>query len=158
MNRWALGCVVLAAACGAAPGDPQLPPTGAAELERWLAAGHHTKWKCEPGPRDPLASSPHGKNRVCSNARLSAAGAGEYPVDSASVKELYDSGGTKVTGHAVSRHVQAGTTGESWYWFEKLGASVVADGTNLAGCGGCHSAAGSDPQHPGHDFVYVQVK
>jgi hypothetical protein len=45
--------------------------------------------------------------------------------------------------------------GDGWYWYKD--ASGVADGFGFAGCTGCHSASGSDSDHPGAgDFVYFQ--
>lgn len=82
---------------------------------------------------------------------------GEYAVGAASVKELFDSG-SAVIGYAVSRHIKAGTTADCWYWYEKLGGQVNADGIGVSSCNGCHSAAGSDSSHQGHDYVYLQVK
>ncbi len=152
--------VAMLAGCGPSGtmSDPEVPPMGASAMGSWLAEGHYLKWKCEAAAHDARPQSPHSRNRICSNAKLSGAGAGEYPVDSASVKELFSGTATAPTGYAVARHHQAGTTGDSWYWYEKLGASVVADGTNVSGCAGCHQAAGSDAQHTGHDFIYTQVR
>ena len=158
---------------GGGDGDAQRPPiTGRADVEAWLSQGLYKNWKCEAAAHDPRAPSPHGKNRICSNDKLSAAGAGEYPVDSAAVKELYDAAGTSVVGIAVYRHVSAGTTGANWYWYERVPSSsaaphdangVVADGLGSSGpakdiCVACHQAAGIDAAHSGHDFVYTQVR
>jgi hypothetical protein len=123
----------------------------------------YKQWKCEPEAHDGRSPSPHGKNRVCSNARLSAAGAGEYPVDAASVKELFAADGVTVSGYGVARHVKSGSTGDTWYWYERTASGVVADGTGEAGspktvCVACHAGAGSDAMHSGHDFVYTQVQ
>jgi hypothetical protein len=43
------------------------------------------------------------------------------------------------------------------------GYGVVADGLGSRGnardvCVPCHRAAGEDPDHPGRDFVYTQVR
>jgi hypothetical protein len=178
-------CVALGAAIFACSSDStptpvvstssaaQNPPTsGQADVKAWLATGAYKAWKCEPAAHDARSPSPHGKNRICSNAVLSAHGAGEYPVDSAAVKELFDDEGKNIVGYAVYRHVKAGTTGDTWYWYETVPLAspaphdangVVADGLGGAGpaksiCVGCHSAAGVDADHPGHDFVYTQVK
>jgi hypothetical protein len=145
----------------ASAGDAQTPAAGAAAMDTWLQAKHHLAWKCEPQAHAARPPSPHGRNRVCSNALMSAHGQGEYPVGAAAVKEIYD--GDVVTGHAVFWHVKAGATGDTWYFYEKLGARVVADGLGDSGvaksvCVACHQAAGSDPAHPGHDFVYTQVR
>lgn len=53
---------------------------------------------------------------ICSNTVLSGAGSGEYPVGAAGVKELYDTGGTKIVGYGVYLHTKAGITGDTWYW------------------------------------------
>lgn len=63
----------------------------------------------------------------------------------------------------MSRHVRAGTTGDTWFWYEKSHGSVGAIGLGDMGtphdsCVGCHKGAGSDGNHPGHDLVYTQVR
>lgn len=153
-------------------GTAQLPPRGRVAVEAWLASGAYRMWHCEPTPHAARSPSPHGINRICSNAALSAhAGSGEYPVGSAAVKELYDAAGTAVVGYAVYTHVSAGTMGNNWYWYERVpltsGAphdanGTVADGIGDTGpaasiCVGCHAATGVDAMHSGHDFVYTQV-
>lgn len=151
-------------------GDAQTPPQGATAVEAWLAEGHYTKWKAQPGVVDPISISPHGKQRIFINDLLAGHGAGEYPVGTAAVKELYDEAGANIIGHAVYLHTKAGTTGDTWYWFEKVPLDspvphddngIVADGDGSKGpamtiCVDCHSAAGIDAEHPGHDFVYSQ--
>ena len=153
--------------------EKQNPPTtGRVDVEAWLAKGLYKSWHCEAAQHDARSPSPHGKNRICSNDKTSANAGGEYAVDSAGVKELYDDTGMNVVGYAVYRHVTAGKTGDTWYWYERVPANspaphdangVVADGTGGSGpakaiCVGCHSATGSDAMHSGHDFVYTQVK
>ena len=155
--------------------DPenQTPPQGHDAIEAWLAEGHYKSWHCEPAPHDPLPVSPHGKQLVCANTLLSSHQTlDEYPVGSASVKELRDDSGTLVLGYAVSLHVAPGITGDTWYWYERVpldspaphdAEGVVADGPGSNGpaltiCVGCHAATGIDADHPGHDFVYRQVQ
>jgi hypothetical protein len=150
----------------------QVPPPGpASAVKEWIDAGHYKSWNCEAAAHDPIAISPHGKNRICTNAKVSGHTSGEYPVDSAGVKELYDAAGANVVGYAVYRHVKAGTTGDTWYWYEIVpqdsmaphdANGIVADGLGDSGppkdiCVSCHGAAGIDAMHPGHDFVYTQV-
>lgn len=151
---------------GGTAGDPQTPPTGKAEaIDAWLKAGNYkgAGWACEPAPHAARSPSPHGQNRICSNAKGSAHGAGEYPIGAAHVKEIYDSAGANIVGFAIEHKVAAGK-GEAWYWFERTDADgVVANGLGVAGteksvCVGCHAGAGSDAAHSGHDFVYTQVK
>jgi len=136
----------------------------------WLREGSYKQWKCEPTPVGQRGPSPHGTNRICSNGLASKAGAGEYPVGAASVKELYEPDGS--LGYAISHHVKAGTTGDTWYWYEVVplqsaaphdARGVVADGMGDKGpakaiCAGCHQNAGSDTERLGHDFVYIQIK
>jgi hypothetical protein len=168
---WIVVCI-LGSGCGGASssGDPQNPPMGRADVEAWLSMGLYKQWKCEPSAHDARAPSVHGKNRICSNMVLSAAGAGPFPLNAASVKELYDDTGSMIVGYAVQRHTTTGTTGASWYWYERVPANsmaphdangVVADGLGNSGpamtiCVGCHSAAG--PSHSGHDMVFTQVQ
>jgi hypothetical protein len=151
----------------------QVPPTsGKVAMREWLAEGHYKQWACEAGSHDAtIGVSPHGKQRICANDVLAGHGDGEYPVDAAAVKELYDADGANIIGYAVYRHVKAGTDGGSWYWYEEVpddhpaphdADGIVADGLGDAGpamsvCVTCHQAAGSDADHPGHDYVYVQV-
>jgi cytochrome c553 len=157
------------------PGSEQLPATGSNDVTKaWLEKGYYKKWKCEEASHDARSPSPHGKNRICSNDLSAASGAGEYPVGAANVKELYDDAGASVIGYAIETHVKAGADPDSWYWYEfnpAVGAppkdgvtGLVANGlaTDAKGpeatiCVGCHSAAGKDKDHFGHDFVYTQV-
>ena len=162
------------AACGSDSGtadDPQAPPiTGRQAIEAWLTKGYYKTWKCEPAGHAQRSPSPHGNNRICSNTRLSTHTTGEYPIGSASVKELLDAQNALI-GYAVYRKVSAGT-GDSFYYYERVPLDspaphdtngVVADGRGSAGpaktiCVGCHAGAGSDAMHSGHDFVYTQVR
>jgi hypothetical protein len=165
--------------CGGNPspglGDAQTPPTtGRVGVEAWLADGSYKSWHCEAAPHAPRPPSPHqNMNRICSNDLLSGAGPGEYPVGSASVKELYESTGMTIVGYAVYLHSKMGTTSNTFYWYERVPltssvphdatSGVVADGFGggMAApeviCVNCHKLAGSDASHPGHDYVYTQV-
>lgn len=180
----ALGLIILLVAVGCdaddgdemdsgdAQGSDQLPPRGADAVEAWLADGAYLAWTCEPQPHAARSPSPHGINRICSNDLLSAHGDGEYPVGAASVKELLADDNTTIVGYAVATHVDAGTDGSNWYWYERVpldhpaphdengvvADALGADGPALDICVACHSAAGSDEAHFGHDFVYTQVR
>jgi hypothetical protein len=154
-------------------GADQTPPQGFEAVEAWLAEGHYKNWTCEAAVHGPIMISPHGMNRICSNDLLSGhpPDGGVYPAGSAGVKELYDDAGQNIIGYAVYLHTTAGAGGDAWYWYERVpldhpaphdGNGVVADGLGDSGpamtiCVGCHSAAGIDADHPGHDFVYTQV-
>ncbi len=164
----------LACGGGASTDEHQLPPTtGRTAIEAWISAGHYKAWHCESAAHAARSPSPHGQNRICSNDAMSNfAGAGEYPIGSAAVKELFDDAAKNIIGYAVEVHTAAGNTGDTWYWYERVPLSsaaphdsngVVADGSGASGpaqtiCVGCHQAAGSDAGHSGHNFVYTQVK
>lgn len=146
-------------AAGASSTD-QLPPKGKAALEAWLATEAYLAWHCEPAPHAAKQPSAHSGNRVCSNDLTAAwTGGGERPKGSASVKVLYDASLTKVVGHAVSlKEADASNAGGGWYWYERVGTSVYADGAGVSLCVGCHANAGttSTSAHSG-DYVYTAV-
>lgn len=144
---------------GAASAD-QLPPKGKAALEAWLATEAYLSWHCEPEPHAAKQPSAHPGNRVCSNdLTASWTGSGERPKGSASVKVLYDAGLTKVVGHAVSiKDADASAQGAGWYWYERIGSSVYADGLGVQLCVGCHANAGMTATSPhSGDYVYTAV-
>lgn len=131
--------------------DPEVPPRGHADVMAWLEAGHYRAWACEDAPHPQRPGSPHGTNRICSNAALSSfTGTGPYPVGAAGVKEIFDGGG-EIRLYAVYRKVTAEAGGDSWYWYEGKGDNVIANGEGDGTCTGCHSRA---PQ----DFVYTVVQ
>src|SRR5688572_18664812 len=101
--------------------DPERPPTTAAEMTSWLESGAYLGWACESEAHAARSPSPHGSNRICSNAVLSAHGTGEFPIDAASVKEIYQ--GENIVGFAVYRKVTAGA-GDAFYWYERVGNNV----------------------------------
>ncbi len=123
-------------------GDAQLPPQGHADLAPWLAAGHYLAWACEDAPHPARPPGAHGANRICSNTALSTSSAGTYPIGAASVKELYRN--NAISGYAVGRKVTAGTDASSWYWYEAIGTSVIADRVGVGLCAGCHDGAPRD--------------
>lgn len=121
------------------------PPTNAADLLLWLEAGHFLDWPAEPSPRP--ATPVHGSPvQVYMNPALDGsmrATATEHPVGAATVKVL-NADQDPPGGYAVMVKVATGTAENSWYWYEIIGTSVVADGTNVPGCSGCHSASLTD--------------
>jgi hypothetical protein len=163
---------------GAGPKD--VPPMGATAVEAWLAAGSYKSWACEPEVHTARSPSPHGFNRICSNAEISAnaGGTADWPPGSAAVKELLaEATSTTPVGYAVYLKTKAPTAaGANWYWYERVPLDspaphdvngVVADGMGSSGpalgiCVGCHNAAGSDAAHtpsPGaRDQVYTAVR
>ena len=154
------------AACPAEAGDAQTPPRGAdTVLETWLAAASYkgAGWKCETAVHAARTPSPHGKNKICNNTKLTQTVAPNgYTFGVASVKELYMDDGTTLVGHATSLKLQDGASdGSKWYFYEKMGTTVVFNGTgkqdNSDLCSSCHAGAGTDAAHSGRDFVYTQV-
>jgi hypothetical protein len=159
-------------------GDDQTPPTtNGTEVEAWLAAGSYRSWNCEASSHPQMKVSPHGTNRICSNAK-SAAFAGdsgeERPMGTAAVKELLDDA-SKLVGYAVYVKTKpASEGGAGWYWYERVPLTsmapntlgVVADGLGSEGranaiCVGCHAGAGTNADHTtlgSSDFVYTQVR
>ncbi len=136
----------------AAPGDPgdaQRPPQGHAALVGWLEAGHYKAWACEPAPHPARPPGAHGMNRICTNAALSATADGPYPIGAAAVKELYRNGA--VAGYAVGLKIAAPAAGSSWYWYEAVGSSVIADRVDQGLCSSCHAGA---PR----DYVFTRVE
>ncbi len=142
--------------------DPQVPPTNSSDMKTWLekfeSEGWEAEWECEPEATDKTdgvaAIHVHGKsNRVCSNVALSQVDPGSsvvVPEGSAALKFVED--GIYVTVKTAPKS----DDGENWYFYAPGGA--VAD-FGAKECVGCHSAAGSDADHPGlGDFVYFQVE
>ena len=148
----------------------QSPPQGAAAVDAWLAAGRYKQWASEPEVHAARSPSPHGFNRIYSNNLIAAnaSGTDAWPAGAAAVKELYpDATTTTPSGYAVYLKTRADSAGgANWYWYEIIGANVVADGLGDAGpakgiCVGCHAAAGADAEHTptpgGRDQVYTPV-
>jgi hypothetical protein len=146
-----LGCSDGAETYGDDVADPEVPPRGHADVLTWLEAGHYLSWRCEDAPHPQRPGSPHGTNRICSNAALSSAPAtGLFPVGAAGVKEIFGGDGA-IRLYAVYRKVTAEPGGDSWYWYEGTRGDVIANGEGDGTCTGCHSRA---PQ----DYVYTVVR
>jgi hypothetical protein len=154
------------AGCAPAAGDSQSPPQGTpAAIDAWITAASYkgAGWKCETASHDGRSPSPHGKNRICNNTKLTATAAGaKYPFGAASVKELFAADGTTIVGYATGIKLYDGASdGSKWYWYEKMNGGVAFNGIgkkdNTDVCSGCHVGAGTDAGHSGRDFVYTQV-
>jgi hypothetical protein len=143
----------------------QAPPMGAAALEAWLADGAYKEWQCEEAPHAARSPSPHGVNRICSNALISegAAGDGDWPKGAAAVKEIYAAiGDDEPIGYAVYLKTASDSEGgANWYWYERIGDTTPADGLGAQLCVSCHAAAGAAAAHTpspgGRDQVYTPV-
>ena len=167
-------------ACGGDDkGDDQTPPQGREAIEEWLSAGMFKAWAAEPTIHVSRSPSPHGFNRIWSNALIeqNATGTATWPEGAAAVKELYASmTDTAPIGVAVYLKLKSDSAGgANWYWYERVPSDspaphdangVVADGMGGSGpamtiCVGCHGAAGADTAHTptvgGRDQVYTPV-
>lgn len=128
-------------------GGDELPPTDSAEqLEAWLAGGVYKSWPAES--QIHASTGPHGGNvRTFVNDALDASLAGAaamHPQGAATVKELYGGGTDTIIGYAVMvKLAPDSANGDNWYWYERLDATVYADGTGVGLCTGCHEG-GSD--------------
>ena len=155
----------------APPVAGQTPPTGATAVEAWLATGAYKTWACEPSPHASRSPSPHGFNRICSNAVIAqnVTGTGAWPVGAAAVKELFASATASTPlGYAVYLKTAADSAGgASWYWYERIETDLIADGRGDSGparriCVGCHEDAGSDaantPSPHARDQVFTPVR
>lgn len=160
--------VASASACAPSPGTgtgdagltgdagsvEQLPPEGDAELRPWLAEEHYLDWTCQPSV-GPGADGSHGPRRICHNHLLATALSGEpLPVGSAVVKEIYDENDAR-TGTAVMRKVSAAEGGAAWYFYERLGDFITADGRDQVACTFCHAGAADQG---GREMVFVDVE
>ncbi len=146
---------------GAEALDPQVPPSSAERMAEWLEAfesnGWEKDWVCEADFTEKVGGAPeiqvHGANRVCNNQALAAATLevdAELPAGVAALKFVERGIYVEVKLSAAS------DGGRGWFWYAPGGE---ISGTGLAGCTGCHSAAGADADHPGlGDYVYFQVK
>ncbi len=162
-----VGALVVTAACSTPPPDEadagsgdagsidQNPPEGDAALQAWLADELYLDWTCQPSVGPGADSSIHGRRRICHNDVLAAALDGEpLPVGSAVVKELYNDNDER-QGTAVLKKVAEGSTGASWYWYERIGVVVTADGKDAAACTVCHAFAEDEG---GREMIYVDVE
>lgn len=123
----------------------QLPPADPAAIPAWLSSGEYLGWTGESGVHP--STGPHfgGVRTYVNDALFQSldAGAAMHPMGAAVVKELYADGDT-VRGWSLMVKVQADSAGgNGWYWYELYDDSVLADGTGLGVCTGCHGG-GSD--------------
>ncbi len=127
------------------PVTGQLPPTDSAELVPWLQAGAYLGWTSESaihvsGGPHPSAVLTYFNDTLIASLQ---AGNAAHPVDSATVKELYNNSG-EINGWAVSVKTQADSaSGDGWYWYERVGNSVFADGNGVGLCANCHGTTTS---------------
>jgi hypothetical protein len=160
----ALSLLALLGACASPPSaDPALAPVDRVPVDDsqavsdWVAGRAYLAWDCQMVVHEPPPPSVHGRARVCANGPAAGHTAGEFPVGAAHVKELYAADDT-LLGVTLAVHTRPGDRGDAWFWFEQGPTGITADGwfgDAVAPCISCHEAAGSDADHPGHDFVYT---
>lgn len=135
------GCPGAEAGCPGAEGGCPSAPAEAAEVIALLEDGGYDSWSAEPAVHEARGSSPHGNVRVFINEALEGsleAGNDTHPVGAAAIKELYDEAGEELVGFAVEVKVTEGSTGDDWYWYMEAGGEVMAEGTGVELCVGCH--------------------
>jgi hypothetical protein len=93
----------------------------------------------------PSTSAHSSMARVFINDTLEqslASGAAEHPVGAASVKEIYQGNGTTLRGWAAMVKVEAGSGGDTWFWYENYDTasndSPVAASRGAGICVPCH--------------------
>lgn len=131
-------------------GGATSPSTTASALTDFVKAGAYKTWKAEPAIH--ASTGPHGGNvRTYVNDVLYAslkAGNTSHPKGSIVVKELYGSGTSSLTGHAVD--IKDDTSGE-WVFYEGFapgyGSPYYFRGTANF-CASCHA--------PGLDYVLTK--
>lgn len=143
--------------------DPELPPTEPEAMAAWLAGGYYLDWACEgePNAKTEGASAIHvhgAKTRVCANELLAGAPVprtdATFPAGVAAVKEVFGEDDNLLATVVSVKTAADSDGGNNWYWY----MNAETQGFGIAGCAGCHSAAGSDIDHPGAgDFVYFHV-
>jgi hypothetical protein len=68
-----------------------------------------------------------------------AAQAAEHPQDAATVKELYGDSMDTLIGYAVTRKTAPQSQGgATWYWYERIDATVYGGSLDVPLCTGCH--------------------
>ena len=143
MTRSAWLAVLALASCSSDPGFVGEVPTNPDALLPWLKDGRYEAWDREATihPTD----GPH-LTHVRTYFNVSLAGSlesdnPEHVVRSAAVKELYEAG--FVRGWAVMVKTEAGTSGDTWYWYEVLDRDEPRqrfEGQGLQSCVGCHAS------------------
>lgn len=119
-----------------------LPPIENVDaLEVWLAGGAYKQWAVESQVH--ASTGPHGGNvRTYVNAIALgslAAQAAEHPQDAATVKELYGDSMDTLIGYAVMRKTAPQSQGgATWYWYERIDATVYGGSLDVPLCTGCH--------------------
>lgn len=124
-------------------------PTGEAQLEPWLLAGNYRGWRSESERHPSTGPHPVTVRTFVNDVLFDSLSAGntQHPRGAAAVKELYNSSGN-LRGFAVSLKVADDSAeGTGWYWYEKVGSSVFADGNGESICTGCHTF--------GADFILI---
>ncbi len=127
------------ASTGAAEDLPPIENVDA--LEVWLAGGAYKQWASESQVH--ASTGPHGGNvRTYVNAIALgslAAQAAEHPQDAATVKELYGDSMDTLIGYAVTRKTAPQSEGgATWYWYERINATVYGGSLDVPLCTGCH--------------------
>ncbi|HEX5753530.1 MAG TPA: hypothetical protein VFZ09_45455 [Archangium sp.] len=121
--------------------------TSEAGITAFVREGRYKEWLAEPGVHETRA--PHGsKVRVFFNdpvVQSLRVGNTTHPVGSILVKELYESDGKTLRGHALDVKIAEGPGKDTWIFYEGFGPEYASNyyGRGHATCHGCH-ASGRD--------------
>lgn len=141
-------------------GTPSTGPVGeitdssSAGIVAFLKAGTYRDWTTkQAAPIDAVSSHASKTQTYFNDTAGKAAKASQVPLpkDGVIVKEIYESDGMTLRGHAVMAKVADGTGGESWLWFEGFLPEYSSPyyGIGHSTCTGCHQA--------GTDFIRTAV-
>lgn len=111
-------------------------------ISAFVQSGDYKTWTAEAAVHD--STGPHGKVRSFFNKTLTdslKAANTTHPKASIAVKELYESDGTTIKGHALEAKTTDGTGGDKWLWFEGFKPAFNEYyGQGLSTCTGCHGS------------------
>ncbi|WNG57827.1 hypothetical protein F0U59_25995 [Archangium gephyra] len=151
--------VLAASACGPSStvdegtGVIQDLETSEAGITAFVREGRYKDWLAEPGVHETRA--PHGsKVRVFFNDTVVQSlrtGNATHPVGSILVKELYESDGKTLRGHALDVKIAEGTGKDTWIFYEGFGPEYSSNyyGRGHSTCHGCHAS--------GRDYVTTEL-
>ncbi len=126
--------------------DPQIPPANTVDLQSWLRQAFYRDWRRVSELRysyHQIPSPMRGERRYLNEAlytSLVCDGVDPHPKGAAAVQELFDLGNENAVGWSVNRKLQADSDeGRGWYWYQEFDGRVLAAGSGVGECVGCHS-------------------
>ncbi len=125
--------------------DPQLPPVGSVDLQSWLRQGFYRDWRRVGGfglPYHSAGDTVRGEWQYINDAMyasLVCATLEPHPAGVAAVQEMVDLEDGSPTGWLLSRKLREDSDdGRGWYWYQESDGVVLAAGSGVGECAGCH--------------------